>query len=350
MKARRWLRRLRLAAEAALLIVALLLTLLWASLPDVAPLARKNPATTAFIELRRAEAAAAGRPFRLQWQWRSTDQISQYLRATAVLAEDARFYEHQGVDWRALEKAAEANVSRGALSIGGSTITQQLAKNLFLSPSRSLVRKLRELLIAGRLEDALGKERILELYLNVVEWGDGVFGAEAAARHWFGRSARQLSPAQAARLASALPNPFKRSPKVRTQALQRKVARLLWQLRQSGLINRAQLTAAAAEAGLPPPPDPRPGEQLPAELSEALDEPAEEDDVRVEPPAGDSATPAAPDAPEAPRPPQEGQEGPAAEPPAAEPAPPVDDAPVTLPEQAPSDAPAGAPAAPTPAP
>jgi monofunctional biosynthetic peptidoglycan transglycosylase len=247
----------------------------------VEALAGEQPVTTAFIELRRQQAAAAGRPFALQWQWRRTDQISQYLRAAVIYAEDLHFYEHDGVDWGAIEKAAQSNYQRGAFSIGGSTITQQLAKNLYLSPSRSLLRKAREILIAGRLEEAMDKPRILELYLNVVEWGDGVFGAEAAARRWFGRAARQLTPLQAARLAVALPNPFTRSPRVHTALLQRKVARILWQLRRDGLINRAQLAAAAVEGGLPPPPavEPPLGE-LPPELREAagLDDAADEAD------------------------------------------------------------------------
>lgn len=255
-------------------MAALLLALLWASVPSVTALAKGNPRTTAFIEIRRAQAAAARRPFPLQWQWRRLDQISQYLRAAVIYAEDARFYEHHGVDWSAIEHAAQSNYTSGALSIGGSTITQQLAKNLFLSPSRSLVRKAREILIAGRLEDAMNKERLLELYLNVVEWGDGIFGAEAAARHWFARSARQLTPVQAARLASALPNPFTRSPKTRTRALQRKVGRILWQMRRDGLINRAQLAEAAREAGLPPPPS-----ELPAELPPELRDQGDEADV-----------------------------------------------------------------------
>lgn len=276
---RRWLRHLRLAVELGAAAAALALTLLWASLPGVAALAKESPRTTAFIELRRAQAAEAHRPFALKWQWRRLDQISQYLRAAVVYAEDLHFYDHDGVDWGAIEKAAQSNYRRGTFSIGGSTITQQLAKNLFLSPSRSLLRKAREILIAGRLEDAMDKPRILELYLNVVEWGDGIFGAEAAARHWFGRSARQLTPLQAARLAVALPNPFTRSPKVHTAALQRKVARILWQLRRDGLINRSQLAAAAVEGGLPPPPsiDPPLGE-LPPELREAAGLDDDEDD------------------------------------------------------------------------
>ncbi len=334
---RRWGRRLRLAFEVGLALGAFLLALLWASIPTVDELATRNPKSTAFIELRRAAAAAAGRPFNLKWQWRRLDQISQYLRATAVYAEDALFFEHDGVDWSALEKAAQSNYQSGALSIGGSTITQQLAKNLYLSPSRSLLRKAREILIAGRLEDSLSKERILELYLNVVEWGDGIFGAEAAARHWYKRSARQLTPLQSARLASALPNPFKRSPRVKTAALQRKVARLLWQLRVEGLIDRAQLTQSASEAGLPPPPsaDPAPGQLLPeAALPPGSDEDPEE---KGAPPSSE------PGAAVPPEPADEPADEPAAPPPSDEPVPQPED---PMPKEEPGEA---APSEPAPA-
>lgn len=150
---------------------------LWCSVPETTPLLTENPATTAFIELRRAEAAAAKQPFDLRWQWRPLHRISRYLRAAVVYAEDGTFYSHHGLDWSAIEHAMERDVTHGALGVGGSTITQQLAKNLYLSPRRSFVRKLREMLIAFSLEDHLSKQRILELYLNVVEWGDGIFGA-----------------------------------------------------------------------------------------------------------------------------------------------------------------------------
>src|SRR5439155_13237712 len=133
---------------------------------------------------------------------------------------------------------------------------QQLAKNLFLSPSRSMVRKLRELLIAYRLEAALDKHRILELYLNVVEWGDGVFGAEAAARHWFHRSAAALTPAEAARLAVALPNPRTRSPAVRSGELARKCAHIVREMRADHVISASEYGAARVELGLDPAPAP----------------------------------------------------------------------------------------------
>jgi len=230
---------------------AFALLLLWCSVPDTRPLATRNPTTTAFIELRRAEATAAGKPFHLAWRWRALGRISRYLRAAVVYAEDARFYSHDGVDWDAIEEAMQRDLDRGQLRVGGSTITQQLAKNLYLSPRKSFVRKLREMLIAFSLEDHLSKARILELYLNVVEWGDGVFGAEAAARRWFGHGAQALTPAEAARLAIALPNPIKRAPNVHTRELTRKAVRIVRLLRRQGLINAAEEQDAYAQLGVP---------------------------------------------------------------------------------------------------
>jgi monofunctional biosynthetic peptidoglycan transglycosylase len=246
---RRWLRIGARVFEGGIIAIALGALLLWCSIPNTARLAKGNPASTAFIDLRREEAAAAGKPFELKWTWRPIGKISKYLRTAVIDAEDANFYRHTGVDWNAIEKAVDSNLSRGSLAVGGSTITQQLAKNLYLSPSRSFLRKLREMLIAFSLEDHLSKERILELYLNVVEWGDGVFGAEAAAQRWFGHSAQSLSPAEAVRLAIALPNPFQRSPDVKSELMTEKSVRLIRILRFRGLIDAKQERVALDAVG-----------------------------------------------------------------------------------------------------
>jgi monofunctional biosynthetic peptidoglycan transglycosylase len=219
----------------------------WWTLPDVALLARNNPQTTAFIELRRARAREEDERFQLKWKWKRLGDISPYLRHAVISAEDARFWKHEGVDWEAVKQAAEYNWEEKRLARGASTITQQLAKNLYLTPSRNPLRKLRELLIAWRLEEHLSKRRLLEIYLNVAEWGDGVFGAEAAAQHWFGCAAARLSPAQAARLAVALPSPRHFSPRQRSSALDRKARRLLRAMRGDRLISRAQLDRALGE-------------------------------------------------------------------------------------------------------
>lgn len=143
----------------------------------------------------------------LQHKWVPYDRISANLKRAVISAEDDGFVDHEGVEWEALQKAYEKNKKKGKVVSGGSTITQQLAKNLFLSGERSYLRKGQELIITYMLELCLDKERILEIYLNVVEWGVGVFGAEAASKHYFGVSAANLGPAQAARLAVMLPKP-----------------------------------------------------------------------------------------------------------------------------------------------
>jgi monofunctional biosynthetic peptidoglycan transglycosylase len=166
-----------------------------------------NPGTTSFME-RRLEALRAQHPkAALKHRWADYDRISAHLKRAVVVAEDAKFIDHEGFDWEGIQRAMERNQRRGKVVAGGSTISQQLAKNLFLSGERSVVRKGEEALITLMLEAVLSKRRILELYLNVAEWGEGVFGAEAAARHYFGTSAAALTPAQAARLAGMLPRP-----------------------------------------------------------------------------------------------------------------------------------------------
>ncbi len=181
--------------------------LLLATLPDVRPLAKRFPETTAFMERRRAALTQSGLSSRLEWRPVALTRISPSLQRAVVAAEDARFWQHEGVDWGAIRQAAIQDWDRGRLSHGGSTITQQLAKNLYLSPSRTPWRKLKEWAIARRLEKELTKKRILELYLNVVEFGPRTYGAEAAARRYFDKPASTLSAAEAATLAAMIPSP-----------------------------------------------------------------------------------------------------------------------------------------------
>jgi len=218
---------------------------IYLTLPDVRFLASTNPATTAFIELRAREARSRGRtPRRLQ-RWMPYGRISPNLTRAVLVAEDARFWRHDGVDYEELRESMEVNIERREFTRGASTITQQLAKNLYLSPSKNPIRKVRELLIARRLEAELDKRRILELYLNVVEWGDGIYGAEAAARAHFGKSAFQLGPAESGLLAAALVNPRLLNPG-------RPSARLLNRqqliLRRMGVVVSPPATAAEAAA------------------------------------------------------------------------------------------------------
>jgi monofunctional biosynthetic peptidoglycan transglycosylase len=166
-----------------------------------------NPTSTAFMRHQLAVLRETNPKAQLQFQWVDYERISGNLKRAIISSEDANFADHEGVDWDALEKAYEKNAKKGRVVAGGSTITQQLAKNLFLSGSRNYLRKGQEVVIAYMLEYWMDKERIFEIYLNVVEWGNGVFGAEAAARHYYGASASSLSAPQAARLAVMLPNP-----------------------------------------------------------------------------------------------------------------------------------------------
>ena len=247
------------------------------TLPDVRPLRTSNPTTTAFMELRAQQARAAGHPVRAVQQWASYGRISPQLTRAVLVAEDDAFWHHEGIDFEQLQESLEVDWARGRLLRGGSTITQQLAKNLYLSPSKNPVRKLRELLIARRLEAELPKSRILELYLNVIEWGDGIYGAEAAARSYFHASAAALGPAQAALLAAAIVNPRTMNPAHPTARL----------LRRQQLILRRMGTVA------PPVEDPRstpvnhavvpPSDEPEAPPSDAPEEPRS--DAPVAPPA-----------------------------------------------------------------
>lgn len=166
-----------------------------------------DPASTAFMDERLERIREKKPAAKLRHQWVPYARISGNLKRAIVAAEDARFADHEGFDWEAMQKAWEKNQKRGKVVAGGSTISQQLAKNLFLSGSRTPWRKAQEAMITVMMEGVMDKRRILEIYLNVIEWGDGVFGAEAAARHYFGTGAASLSPAQAARLAAMVPNP-----------------------------------------------------------------------------------------------------------------------------------------------
>lgn len=200
--------RLRIgrAALGALAVLFACAAYTWITLPDVRLLAIRPPERTAFMDLRAAEARAGGRPLREVRRWVPYSRISPNLKRAVLVAEDAGFWDHDGVDYGELRASIERSVEEGTAMRGASTLTQQLAKNLYLSPSRNPWRKVVELMITRRLEAELSKTRIFELYLNSVEWGDGIWGADAAARAYFGRSASDLTPPQAALMAGALIN------------------------------------------------------------------------------------------------------------------------------------------------
>jgi monofunctional biosynthetic peptidoglycan transglycosylase len=218
------IRRVLLVSLAAALGAAVVF---WATLPDVRPLATTWPATTSFMERRKAEFARRGESTRLEWTPVPLSRIAPDLQRAVIVAEDARFWEHQGVDWEAVRGALEKNWEKGKLKVGGSTITQQLAKNLYLSPARTPWRKLRELVIARRLERELSKKRILELYLNVIEFGPRTFGVEAAAQRFLGGPARDLTREQAATLAAVIPSPRLFDPLRHPDRVARRAQRIL---------------------------------------------------------------------------------------------------------------------------
>jgi monofunctional biosynthetic peptidoglycan transglycosylase len=216
------------------------------TLPDVRFLHRNNPEETAFMRLRAEEARAAGRELKRAYKWVPYNRISTHLKRAVLVAEDSAFWEHDGIDIQQIKESMEINLERREFARGASTITQQLAKNLYLTPSKNPVRKARELLIARRLEAELTKQRILELYLNVIEWGDGVFGAEAAARAHFKKAAASLTAEESALLAAAIINPRVLDPGHPSARLRRRQQMVM---RRMGA---ATPPAATADASAPP--------------------------------------------------------------------------------------------------
>jgi monofunctional biosynthetic peptidoglycan transglycosylase len=201
---RRFARILALVLGAAVLAVVLVQA--W-FLAHVLWWDRYNPGMTSVMATRLEELRAKHPKAELKHRWVDYDRIATHLKRAVIAAEDAKFIDHEGFDWEGIQRALEKNQKRGKVVAGGSTISQQLAKNLLLSGERSYLRKAQEAIVTLMLEQVMSKRRILEIYLNVAEWGEGVFGAEAAARHYFGVSAANLSPDQAARLAAMLPRP-----------------------------------------------------------------------------------------------------------------------------------------------
>jgi monofunctional glycosyltransferase len=198
---------LRFAGWLALALAAIFLAIQLSFLVRVWWWRDHNPQTTAFMDASLERLRARKPEAKLRHAWVPYDRISPHLKRAIVVAEDSRFSEHEGFDWEAIEKALEKNRRKGKVVAGASTISQQLAKNLFLSAERTPWRKGQEALITVMIEQAMDKRRILEIYLNVIEWGEGVFGAEAAARHYYGTSAAALGPEASARLAAIVPNP-----------------------------------------------------------------------------------------------------------------------------------------------
>ena len=210
--ARRLLRAIGRLIAALLGVGFVTAAYIYLTLPDVRPLRAANPSTTAFMELRAREAHDKGVPVTRDWRWVPYARISPNLKKAVIVTEDGAFWEHEGIDYEQLRESIETNWERKEFARGASTITQQLAKNLYLSPSKNPIRKVKEILITRRLEVELSKQRILELYLNAIEWGDGIWGAEAAARRYFHKPAAALSATESALLAAAIANPHLMDP------------------------------------------------------------------------------------------------------------------------------------------
>jgi monofunctional biosynthetic peptidoglycan transglycosylase len=199
-------------------LVLLLLMTAWCvvfyfSLPDVSYLKKRNPKTTSFIEMRQAGAKQKGRPLRVRQSWVQFRQIPKLFQQAVRITEDASFYQHEGVDYEELKESIMKDLEEGKFLRGASTITQQLAKNLYLSTEKTLMRKLKEYFIARRLESVLGKNRIFHLYLNVIEFGHGIYGVQAASRYYFKEDVENLTLEQIVRLTAIIPRPLSLNPK-----------------------------------------------------------------------------------------------------------------------------------------
>jgi monofunctional biosynthetic peptidoglycan transglycosylase len=260
------------------------------------------------MEHREAQARAKGRPYRVRWTVVPLAAISQPMRRAVILAEDDKFWQHEGFDVEAMKKAYAANQRRGKIRRGGSTISQQVAKNLWLSPERSYYRKVVEAVLAWRMEHALSKQRILEIYLNVIEWGPGIFGVAEASRAYYGVPPSALTPRQAAMLAAAIPAPLRFDVAAPSRAVERRRTHVL-----TGLIGtKAYLDELEAEGALGPVP-PEPGMEETAEAPPTEEETAPAAEQGTPPPGEDAAPPPSekpaeepsepPDEPAAPSPP-----------------------------------------------
>lgn len=199
-------------------------------------LKRENPKITAMMKYRMKQWEREGKRVQIRQIWVPLNRISPYLIKAVLIAEDDKFFYHEGFDFEAIKRALEKNIQAGKIKYGGSTITQQTAKNLFLNPSKNPIRKIQEAILTYRLERTLSKKRILEIYLNIAEWGEGIFGVESASRYYFRKPASALTPWESALLASVLPNPLKYNP-LNPSAYVEKRAKLIYSImKRRGII------------------------------------------------------------------------------------------------------------------
>lgn len=207
-----WRRRILLSILFVIVLMLAVYIMIQISIPDVNPLINNNPSTTALMEQRKEEEKEAGKKIRIRQQWVSFGQIPKLLKKTVRISEDANFYFHEGIDLDELKESIKKNWEKGEFARGASTITQQLAKNLYLSTEKSIWRKVKEFFITRELESTLSKNRIFHLYFNVIEYGRGVFGVAAASRYYFGKSVSELNDEEIIRLTAVIPKPLSVRP------------------------------------------------------------------------------------------------------------------------------------------
>jgi len=223
--------------KSAIGIIAFIIFLQYLTLPNnsLQSLRKNNPGTTAMMLQRIDESSSKDKKFVIQQHWIPISRISKHLVNAVIVSEDGMFFEHEGIDWYEVGESIEKNFEKGKAARGGSTISQQLSKNLYLSTSKDPIRKLKELIITLRMERTLSKRRILEIYLNVIEWGNGVFGAEAAAKKYFGKSAFQLSKEEAAQMAAVIPSPRRHKPNDMSRYVTRRTSIILSRMSARGM-------------------------------------------------------------------------------------------------------------------
>lgn len=233
----------------SVLAVLLVISVLWFyfSLPDVTYLVKENPKTTALMELRKAQAEEKNKKYMVYQTWIHFQTIPDLLKKTIRITEDSSFYDHKGIDWIELRESINKNWKEGGFARGGSTISQQLAKNIFLSTEKSLFRKFRELFITHRLEETLNKNRIFHIYLNIIEFGPGVFGVQAASRYYFNKDVANLNLAEIIRLTAVIPRPLTIKASGESQWLKWKSRWILEKLKIYKYITEKQYNAVIDE-------------------------------------------------------------------------------------------------------
>lgn len=206
------------------------------SSPNISKLKKENPKRTSFMEYRERASKKKGKSYKINQMWVPLNIVPSHLIKAVLIAEDDKFWSHEGFDFEAIKKAIEKDIKRGKFASGGSTITQQLARNLYLTPEKTILRKIKEAIITWRIERVLTKKRILEIYINVVEWGEGIFGIEATSRYYYNKPSSELTPEESARLVAVLPNPKRYSPTGESKYIEMRARVILDIMKMRGII------------------------------------------------------------------------------------------------------------------